>query len=263
MRRGFTLIEMVAVLFVLALTTHLAVRSCAHLLDAKRTQAADRQLETLRRAVYDPETATGFLADTGRLVMPTNGTLAELWIRPPAMRPYGVRPATRANLVPAVQALEDSSVYVPTGWRGPYLRLPLGQRELLDPWGNPIVTRDAAGFERVTVTNGCAVAASHYGAAALERDRRAGSLLPEGGAESRLVVRLVSAAETPPGEVEYRWYGPADGLITGAVQTVVYPAAAVFDGLAPGERIVWDSVSRVPRRCLVRPGDNLVQIDVK
>ena len=51
-KRGFTLIELVVVLAILALVTHLAVREMAHLRDNRLSQLADRQLGELRDAFW-------------------------------------------------------------------------------------------------------------------------------------------------------------------------------------------------------------------
>ena len=137
-KHGFTLVELVVVLAVIAILTHLAVRELSHLRDAKLTKAADAQLETIRTSVFTPsgkrhiaqvadEEATGFLADMGRLPrLVDDMTLGELWTMPTNALPYAVRPATAENLVPGLSSLANTSVYVPTGWRGPYLRLPIG-----------------------------------------------------------------------------------------------------------------------------------------
>ena len=77
---------------------------------------------------------------------------------------------------------------------------------------------------------------------------------------SSRVVNAESADVTFSGDITYTWYGPADGLITGAVKTVRYPAVAVFEGLAPGRRILKDSRSGRARTIDVKPGDNLVSI---
>ena len=270
-RRAFTLVEMVTVLAVIAILTHLAVHGLSRVRDGKLAKAADRQLETIRASVYDSrpgEEAVGFLADMGRLPRLANGsTLGELWEKPAGALPYAVRPATVENLVAGLDAISDGSVYVPTGWRGPYLRLPFGKTRLFDPWGNPMELEDDAGLVRLWATNDVVYAVSHYGPRARDygpraraKDARTIGLAPEGVAASRLVVSAESADVTFSGDITYTWYGPADGLITGAVKTVRYPAAAVFEGLAPGRRILKDSRSGRARTIDVKPGDNLVSI---
>ena len=265
-RKAFTIVELVVVLSVLAALTHLAVRELSHVRDSKLARAADRQLEVLGESVYSctpGAEAAGFLADMGRLPRLADGaTLGELWQMPTNARPYAVRAATAENLVPGLEHLADGAVHVPTGWRGPYLRLPPGASRLLDPWGNPVERTDDAGLVRLWTTNGFVHAVSHYGPGARAGGMRTHSLVPNGGAESRLFVSAVSADATFAGDISYTWYGPADGLITGAVRKVLYPASAVFEGLTPGRRILKDSRSGCARVIDLRPGDNLVAIQI-
>ena len=270
-RGGFTLVELVVVLAVIAVLTHLAVRELSHLRDDRLSKAADRQLEEIRASVYlrvPGEEATGFLADMGRLprladdvrtgrasrTAVTNSTLGELWLLPSGAKPYAVRQATAENLVPGLESLVNAAVYVPTGWRGPYLRLPFGRTRLLDPWGNPVEKEDEAGLSRLAVSNGFATAVSHFGPRAQPSGERRLSLVPDGGESSRLVV--TSASETP---LAVAWYGPASGLVTGAAASVSAAAPAVFDGLTPGRRILF--CNGVARAIDVRPGDNLIPLD--
>lgn len=257
MRRGFTLVELVLVLLVIALTTHLAVREVSRMRDAKLVAAADRQLEDIRAA------ARSFLSDTGRLVAVTNGTLSELWNRPADMPEYRVVAASAANIVAGADArLVDASVQVPTGWRGPYLRLPFGKSRLLDPWGNAIETKDSAGLVRVGVTNGVfASSVSHYGPKGQPDAARTLSLLPERGVSCSLTVWASGIGVSD--EVTLAWYGPASGAITGAVARVAANVQHRFEGLTPGERIVTakaGAAAPIARLVDVRPGDNLLEI---
>ena len=262
MKRGFTLVELVVVLAVIAAMTHLAVRELSRVRDGKLGIAADRQLETIRDCVYSHDGGMqGFLADMGRLprsTSATNATLRELWTMPEGARPYAVLPATEENLVPGLQALANAAIYVPTGWRGPYLRLPFGKSRLLDPWGNPVETPDSAELSRLEISNGWITAVSHFGPTAQKGGERKLSLVPDGGATSRMIVTSTSSDDT-----EVCWYGPASGLITGAVATVSASAPAVFSGLTPGRRILVYKRENAPRmRAIdVRPGDNLVPLE--
>jgi len=259
-KRGFTLIEMVVVLAIIALATHLAMRELSHLRDAKMERAADKQLESLRDA------STAFLGDMGRLVTATNGTLSELWEMPAGALPFAVRAAVASNLVKGASSeLADENVFVPTGWKGPYLRMPMGKTRLFDPWGNPIEAEDAAGLPRIELTNNAyASAVSHYGATAQANGKRTLSLLPERGAESTLRIKAVSVnGGVVADNVTYKWYGPSGGAITGAVLTVARGEYAVFHGLTPGRRIVYDSASDTSREIEIEPGDaNLIEIKV-
>ena len=272
MNRGFTLVELVVVLAVIAVLTHLAVRELSHVRDTKLAQAADCQLEEIRASVYSRvkgEEASGFLADMGRMprlaedirtdrlshAVLTNSTLGELWSMPTGARPYAVRPASPENLAPGIASLADAGVYVPTGWRGPYLRIPFGKTRLLDPWGNPIEKTDDAGLPRLTISSdGFVESVSHYGPSARASGERRIALAPDGGASSRLVVTSSSATD-----IAVRWYGPASGMITGAEETVSASSPAVFEGLSPGRRILaFNGTTRIVD---VKPGDNLISID--
>ena len=261
--RGFTFVELVVVLAVIAVLTHLAVREMSHFRDGKLVKAADRQLEDLKAAVYnraaDGESG-GFLADMGRLPRLSDGALSELWAMPSAARPYAVRQAVAPNLCAGVPPAEG--VYVPTGWRGPYLKLPLGRSRLLDPWGNAVESEDSAGLARLWTSNGFVVAAAHYGPSARASGERRISLVPEGGASSRLFVTTTSHASISAGNFEYRWYGPADGLVTGAVVSATCPGMVAVEGLAPGVKILWDSATGASRLVDVKPGDNMISVEL-
>ena len=152
--RGFTLLELVMVLAILAVVTALAARELSQFEDQRRFEASQRGLQDIQFAVLgSPEdraadgsrTVSGFVADMGRLpraaadLSGTNWTLGELLANPPnpatpAVAGFDLRLAVAGNGV----ALEnrDKQVLVPGGWRGPYLRLPLGTSTMLDGWGN-------------------------------------------------------------------------------------------------------------------------------
>ena len=149
-RPAFTLLELVVVLAILAVVTTLAVRSLDGLEDQSRYEKNVRGFEELSAAVLgSPDdraadgtrTVGGFVADMGRLpkaVADENGnlTLAELWEKPLGVDKFDVRQAIEVNGVP--KALEDPQVLVAGGWRGPYLRLPIGPPTWRDGWGNPM-----------------------------------------------------------------------------------------------------------------------------
>ena len=272
MNRGFTLIEMSVVLLVIAIVTHLAMRELSSRMDDRKAAAADRLLEEIRGGVYALDrdgVPAGFLADMGRLVSATNGTLAELWRKPVGARAYAVREAVKENLAAgAPTALAEAEVFVPTGWRGPYLRLPVGKDRLRDPWGNAMENPDDAGYSRLTVSNGLAAAVSHFGPTALANDarRRTLALAPERWSATRLFVSVVSrSGESRTDPVEYKWFGPEDGYITGAVTNAAFGTTAVFSGLTPGVRVVYakiDAVTRLRRQVKIAPGDNLLQFEI-
>jgi prepilin-type N-terminal cleavage/methylation domain-containing protein len=151
---AFTLLELLVVLAILGIVTTLAVRTLDQVEDQQRYESTLRRLEEIEFAVLgSPEdraadgarTLGGFVADLGRLpvaLVSAAGTgtaleLQELW-QNSGLPGFDVRPATVANGVALND--EDAMVLVPGGWRGPYLRLPLGAAGLLDGWGNAIAT---------------------------------------------------------------------------------------------------------------------------
>lgn len=176
-KNGFTLLELVVVLAILAVVTTLALRSLDHVQDQKRNEANRQGLEELRDAILgSPDdrapdgsrTISGFVADMGRLPQAVehdgNLTLAALWVNPGT--PFDVRPAIEDNGVP--EGFEDPQVLVSGGWRGPYLHLPIGASEWLDGWGNPMFTRlspgslnpDAEGYGRLRDLSDAALTAA-------------------------------------------------------------------------------------------------------
>lgn len=233
MKRGFTLIEMVVVLVVLAVAAHLAVREIGRIQERRFTETANRQLQELQDAVWSVEkdgTPCGFLADMGRLPR----KLSELWVMPDDARCFAVTNVTGA-------------VHVPTGWNGPYIHLPIGKSALYDPWGNDFcATTNSAGF----VTN-----VYHMGSSGLSRTRSFDvSLVPDGGETSSLVVALESGDA-----VSVAWYGP-DGFggVTNASATATTASPVRFDGLTPGMRILSHGTGI--RIIKVNPGDNIMQL---
>jgi len=133
-RYGMTLIELLVVLAILALLTTVAITSTDVLLSQGRYDATVRTLNEVQEAILGPINARqpdgtrvtgGFVADIGRLPVPAGSDrLGELWALPNGMSLFAVRPAS------------DPEVLVPCGWRGPYLRLPVGSGEVRDGWGN-------------------------------------------------------------------------------------------------------------------------------
>ena len=292
MKRGFTLIELVVVLVILALLTHLAVRQLGAIQGEKRHELADRQLEQIRTAVWEvsaTHAASGFLADLGRLpcaVAQTNeqgqmvGTLSELWDCPRNVQLSALRQAVPSNLVGT--AVADEGVWVTCGWRGPYLRVPSGQTRLLDPWGNPLESIDDAGYSRLLTATGTAATEGdavwrvrHLGAdgqadarvsptAAFDRDGEVGLL--EGSLKNRLVVQAV-LNESSAVDLSCRWYRACGSSITGGVATASSRTAQsqtfIFEGMHPGVYTITLYAGASPlalEQFVVPPHDTLHQI---
>ncbi len=264
MNRAFTLLELVVTLAVIAVLTHLATRELYRLRESKSQEKVVELMDNIAAAIYSDDIsseATGFLADMGRLPRAVDGTLSELWLSPTNGYFYALKRASYDNLVEGAKGLENHSVYVPTGWRGPYLKLPRRTSRLYDPWGNKLEVVDEAGLERLVLTNAEVVAAISYGANNKKLEAEIFSLLPSQGAKSTLVIQPISESGQSIGQlISYYWYGPADGLITGALEKATYPMGVKFEGLTPGRRVIYDSCSSVPRIVDVKPGDNLINI---
>ena len=220
MKRAFTLIELVLVLVILAVVTHLAVRELGALQDGRREKAAQTQLEEIRVA------AQAFLSDLGRLprlVAETNAageeikTLSELWKRPDWL-PGGSVTNVGGQVLMAV------------GWRGPYLRLPTGAERLLDPWGNVIEQVDDGGCQRIfadatgQVTNICISA----------RKEKCLSLIPDGGLSCALVVTVTGGGTDPV----VRCYSRQEGQAVIVETSERVGNQFMFSGLTPGEKLV-------------------------
>jgi prepilin-type N-terminal cleavage/methylation domain-containing protein len=138
-RPGLTLVELLVVLAILALLATVAITSTDVLMGQGRYEATVRTLTNIEEAVRGPSgvrqpdgtlLVSGFVADMGRLPIATSDdprlALSELWI-PGSLPMFAIRPTS------------DPEVLVPCGWRGPYLRLPIGTAGVKDGWGNPLV----------------------------------------------------------------------------------------------------------------------------
>ena len=140
-RNGMTLVELLVVLAILALMTTVAVTSSDVFMSQGRYEATTRTLTDIQEAVLGPPNsrqADGTLISTG--LRGRHGPLAhsvpastrpsrlsELWLLPSGVAPFSL-----------IQSANDTDVVVPCGWRGPYLRLGVGQTSLRDGWGNPL-----------------------------------------------------------------------------------------------------------------------------
>ena len=165
--RGFTLIEMLVVLAILAILAAVAISSVDGIQDQSRYDATQRGLQNIEEAILGPENqhnpdgtpiVSGFVADIGRLpnataltgVLKSDGSQAfdmvELWLKPAAIDNFAIKQGIVANITSAITdgvpvatpgpTEEDSEVFVPCGWRGPYIRLGVGQTNLKDGYGN-------------------------------------------------------------------------------------------------------------------------------
>jgi len=136
-RPGFSLIELLVVLAILAALTTIALRSVSNVQSQARYQQTTHALDEIRNAILGPAhqrnpdgtpLVTGFLADTGYLpvYVAAGDPLGELTTNPNNIPAYGL-----------VYAASDSAIRIGAGWQGPYVRLGPGATTLLDGWGNP------------------------------------------------------------------------------------------------------------------------------
>lgn len=279
-QRGFTLIELTLVLFVLALSAHLAVRELSRQRVRRLRDAADRQLSEISSAILSADGTSGFLSDMGRLpaAIPVDPddentplSLRELWSRPDGLGDHRARPATPENLADgAPSAIADPDILVPCGWGGPYLRLPPSAPRLRDPWGNPIETPDSASLPRLFADSnastpaeapGAPVAAiRHYGSDGLPDAERPPETDDQSDATLAFVVpeaRLLLTFE-PDTLEKIHWYAPLGDKITGGI-CIPEPGTSqlLIEGLTPGTRFLKIySVDAAPRvlQVTLRPG---------
>ena len=251
MKPAFTLIELVVVLALIAIVTHLASRELVRFGDRRLGEAADRRFQDIRAA------CTAFYGDTGRLVHAEDGTLAELWTMPTNVMKYAI----------GAVDFHGTNILVACGWKGPYFRLPFGRHTLTDAWGNAIEYHADDAARRLVVSNGVAIAAAHLGPSALLAERREFSLLPENGVSAELVVNLANEASVD-GTVHVGVLGPKAGVpavLADAAVALAGDAQTVLSGLTPGPRtlVVLGSGVRVIRLVELRGGDNLIEVELK
>lgn len=150
--RGLTLLELIVVLVILAALGTVAITQTTGLTGEARYQQTVRTLEQLETAMIgrdpfsgeDPTAVpAGFVADIGRLPrIGAEGNLAELY----DLAEAGFTPTLPPFQGRTLTGLDDDLVMA-TGWRGPYVRRPLGSDEVRDGWGRAFTLRDPAGAE--------------------------------------------------------------------------------------------------------------------
>ncbi|MFW5692834.1 MAG: hypothetical protein ACOCWL_01325, partial [Thermoguttaceae bacterium] len=167
-------------------------------------------------------------------------------------------------------AYADDEVVVPCGWRGPYLRLPVGADEALDGWGRPFeIDADSETGEIVAVrslgADGLAGASPEdpytdelevaFAAADADRSRTTVQVTvwqrdEDGGLEvpsgtGTLIVRMFGAAEGGVGV--FPADEPAAGYPLSAEPSSV-PSAFYFDNVPIGPHVLRAYVEGTDRR---------------
>ena len=163
-RSGLTLLELMVVLIILAIVATVAIRTLEPQVNSERIQSANRLLEEIRdAAIGQPQRfqldgtpmTSGLMADVGCIPFSSANLsqelpeetktqfFPELWdinCRLALDFPYQFRAG------PA-RPTDYTNVRIPCGWRGPYLRLPVGSTNLTDPWGRtPRMIPDSDGL---------------------------------------------------------------------------------------------------------------------
>jgi prepilin-type N-terminal cleavage/methylation domain-containing protein len=149
-RRGFSLLEMVVVLAILAALATVALRAVTGTQSEGRYQQSTRSLSDIRDAIVGPSNlrgpdggpiVSGFVADIGRLpnVLVSPSDPLPLLSTPQAGDPFNE--LLQQNSIPPfafVSGNIDSSVQVGVGWQGPYVRLGVGPTYIRDGWGHSL-----------------------------------------------------------------------------------------------------------------------------
>ena len=159
-RSALTLLELMVVLVILAIVATVALQSLGPRVETERLNAASRLVEEIKGAVIGPvqkyqidntPLISGFVSDVGRYPLSQSNSvdqedsaiLAELWDVETDLAtqfPFQFREGPE-------QPVDYSDIRLPCGWRGPYLQLPIGQENIVDPWGRvPLTYEDSGGF---------------------------------------------------------------------------------------------------------------------
>lgn len=254
-RRGLTLIEMLVVLAILVALAGIAITATEGLIEQSRYDATQRTLSGVEDAILGPPGQrlpdgtpwiSGFVADVGRLPR-VSGTdpataLQEFWLPPAGVPAFSI--ATPAG---------DPEVRVPGGWRGPYLRIPIGASKLLDGWGKVFEFRKADGTVAADPGDATEIVSSlgadgAAGGTGYDEDlsvviarTTAPAVSPRH--QGAVPVRVIPSSAAGAGaNVVVRIYGPVDGAVRTISQQVFLGAtgeqAWTFSDIAVGPRVV-------------------------
>lgn len=293
--RGFTLIELVLVIGILALITHLAVVSTSDMMNKSRVKLASKQLSEIDKALKGiaSDFISGFVCDMGRLpyALPVHTNEAsticlgvpELWRETlPKYELLDARTAARVVGSAALDVEMDDKVYVGCGWRGPYLDIAINNQRLSDAWGNYYESPSSGGAYGMLLNKIFAspangeevVVIGHFGSdgikdelAGLVDAERRDAAITNDFSGTKLVLNVEGYSSTGnllPGlsAVKVRMYMPRieseDAKIFVVEKTGTPPF--VFDNLVPGVKQVRVKVgTQTPwpvKEIVVRPGSN-------
>ncbi|HEY5315080.1 MAG TPA: prepilin-type N-terminal cleavage/methylation domain-containing protein [Pirellulales bacterium] len=148
-RAGFTLVEMLVVLAILAITTTIAVQSLVPVASEARYEATVQTLAAIRNSIVCTSTAadgtvtlSGLFPDTGILPFTSDTSLryaVDNFNNPlAAAQPWAINfESPTAQPLAFAGATIDTQMFA--GWNGPYVRPGQGQSDALDGWGRPFV----------------------------------------------------------------------------------------------------------------------------
>lgn len=153
LRRTLTLVELILVLLILVISTTVILQSTQQAVEQSRFDVSRRSLEQIRDSILGSETLLqpdgtpiieGFVNDLGR--PPKN--LRELFDPTASLNPIAaVHFESRHHATVTEAALL-------CGWRGPYLRLPIGKNQLRDGYNQEFdVTTANAMIGTATIAN--------------------------------------------------------------------------------------------------------------
>jgi prepilin-type N-terminal cleavage/methylation domain-containing protein len=152
---GFTLIELMVVLAILAATATIALRTASSLQNQGRYQQTTRELNNIQSAIGGPSSSgvpngnslvSGFVADLGRLpnayVSSNDPGDANGYLDPLNEL------LSQNSSMPTPQFYSsntDNSVNIWVGWQGPYVQVGAGPSYIRDGWGYSLHCYDASG----------------------------------------------------------------------------------------------------------------------
>jgi prepilin-type N-terminal cleavage/methylation domain-containing protein len=155
--RGFSLIELLIALAILAAVTTIALRATSGLQGQAKYQATVRSLNEIQAAIVgspNPRAAngsalvSGFVADTGRLPWFSVSSVDPLY--PSGVADPLIELTSNPNAIPLYAYYSsniDSSVIIGVGWQGPYINLSAGPTFIRDGWGNSLLCYNASGVQ--------------------------------------------------------------------------------------------------------------------
>jgi prepilin-type N-terminal cleavage/methylation domain-containing protein len=168
-KTGFTLIELMVTLAILAALTTVALRMASSIQTQGFYKQSTQQLNNIQSAILGPPRPiaftgsgliSGFVADTGRLPLyevSTSDPLTQL--SPPQPGDPLTELTSNPNNIPAYSLQTsnvDVNVKVGVGWQGPYISVGAGPTFIRDGWGNSLLAFDLNGNQ--ITTNGTPIA---------------------------------------------------------------------------------------------------------